>query len=272
MSDFFARMAESIIAEAVDRFKPTRIYAGLSGGNDSLALAHWMMSNVPGTELFHINTGIGVKQAEPFVRETCEKYNWPLTVIRSKEDCGQDYDAIVRKHGFPGPYSHKFMYRLLKERGVRKLVREAKATRNEKILLAAGIREDESLIRMGYKDMEINRSGAQVWANPIYWWSKAERDQYLMVNQIRRNPVSDTIGISGECLCGAFAQPGELDRVRSVDPDAAARIDRLHQEIKDRFPWTWEQGPPREEKPSGRIGFLCIGCEKSSIVQGELLT
>jgi 3'-phosphoadenosine 5'-phosphosulfate sulfotransferase (PAPS reductase)/FAD synthetase len=272
MADFFARTAESIIGEAIERFKPVRIYAGFSGGNDSLALAHWVMNNVPRAELFHVNTGIGVKQSEPFVRETSERYGWPLTVIRAKEDCGQDYDAIVRKHGFPGPYSHQFMYRRLKERAIELLVRRSKTHRMDKVLLATGIREDESLKRAGYKGGEINRNGAQVWVNPIYWWSKSERDEYLMVNQIRRNPVSDTIGISGECLCGAYAHPGELEKVRTVDPDVAARIDRLHAETKHRFPWDWEGRPPStENKRPSQVGAMCIGCEKSAIVQEAML-
>lgn len=270
MSDFFARPPQEIIREAIERFRPVRIFAGISGGNDSLALAHWMMKNVPGCELFHIDTGIGLKATRQHLDDACARHGWPLTIIRAKEDCGQDYDELVRKWGFPGPYGHRLMYQRLKERGVRLLVKRAKTKVRDKVLLATGIREDESLIRMGYKDREINRTGAQVWCNPIYWWSRAERDEYLMLNQIVRNPVSEAIGISGECLCGAFAHPGELEKVRKVDPDVAARLDRLHEEIKHKFPWSWEERPPKAARPLGKVGPMCIGCEKSAIVQNEL--
>lgn len=272
MADLFAKKAEDIIREAIDRFRPVAIYAGFSGGDDSLALAHWMAHNVPGTKMFHINTGIGIEAARIFVRETCQRHGWSLTEIRSLEDCGQDYDDLVRRWGFPGPYGHKLMYARLKERGVRKLVREAKHHRMDKVLLATGLREDESLRRMGYKDREINRTGAQVWVNPIYWWSRDQRDDYLMRHQLQRNPVSRALGLSGECLCGAYAQPGELERVRQIDPAVAARIDRLHAEVRARFPWGWEGRPPDKEKKKAppEVGPLCIGCEKSVIVQDEL--
>lgn len=271
MTDLFSRPAGEIIAEAIATFRPVKIYAGFSGGNDSLALAHWMMVNIPGTELFHINTGIGIQATTDFACDTAAKYGWPLTVIRSKEDCGEDYGDWVRKHGFPGPHMHNHMFNRLKGRAVELLVRRAKTKRMDKILLATGVREDESIRRMGYKGREINRRGAQVWVNPIYWWPTWRRDEYLMEHQIRRNPISARLGISGECLCGAFAHPGELERVRAVDPGVAAWIDALHEEVKHRFPWGWEGSPPRSDKRRPLPGPLCIGCEKSAIVQAELM-
>jgi len=141
---------------------------------------------------------------------------------------------------------------------------------SDKVVLATGVREDESIRRMGYKGREINRKGAQVWVNPIYWWSTAERNDYLSSFQIIRSPVSQELGLSGECMCGAFAHPGELELLRKVDPDLAARFDRLHMEIKDRFPWTWEGRPPAKEGDRPEVGPLCIGCEKSAVVQAEL--
>lgn len=270
--DLFSREPADVVAEAIELHHPVKIFAGFSGGNDSLALARWMMENVPGCELFHIDTGIGVKQSRQFVRDTADQYGWPLTIIRAKEDCGQDYDAIVRRFGFPGPRSHQLMYRRLKERGVELLVRRNKTQRLDRILLATGIRADESIRRMGYKGREINRKGAQVWVNPIYWWSQEYRDDYLMERQVRRNPVSQALGISGECLCGAFAHPGELERVRTIDPEVAERIDRLQEEVAGRFPWGWEGRPPPKDEgaPKPSIGALCRGCEKSIIVQDEI--
>lgn len=271
VSDLFARSAQEIVSDAIQRFHPVRIFAGFSGGNDSLALCHWMMSNVPGCELFHINTGIGIPRTRQFVHDTARHYGWPITEIRAKEDCGQDYDELVRRFGFPGPYGHQLMYRRLKERCIELLVRRVKTRRMDKVLLATGLREDESVRRMGYKGREINRKGAQVWINPIYWWTRSDRDAYLDSYKIERNPVSVDLGISGECLCGAFAHPGELDRVRAVDPEVAARIDALHEEIKGRFPWGWEERPPTVAAPDRpSVGQLCAGCEKSAVVQAEL--
>lgn len=260
---------------------PRRYYAGFSGGNDSIALCHWMMNNVPGCELFHINTGIGIKATREYVLDTCAAYHWPITVINALEDCGQDYDAFVRQFGFPGPPGHHMMYARLKERAVRVLVRRAKLTLKDKVLIATGLRQDESVRRMGYGGREINTVGAQVWVNAIYWWTKAARDAYRTLHNLPINPIAVKLGMSGECLCGAFAHPGELELVRSVDPETAARIDRLHDEVKDRFPWGWEGRPtPKRKKTNyadpiydeiaGPIGPMCGGCQKSAVVQAEL--
>jgi 3'-phosphoadenosine 5'-phosphosulfate sulfotransferase (PAPS reductase)/FAD synthetase len=270
-ADLFTKTASEIVAEAVERFRPVAVFACFSGGNDSVAMAHWMVENVPGTRLVFINTGVGVQQSIEHARDTCKNMGWDLTEIRAKEDCGQDYDYWVRRFGFPGPHGHKLIYNRLKGRAIELLVRRTKNHRMSKVLLATGLREDESLRRMGYRGQEINRIGAQVWINPIYWWSRQQRDAYIATHSLPRNPVSETLGISGECACGAFAHPGEHEKLRQVDPDLAARFDRLHEETKDRFPWPWEGRPPKAPRPMRDVGPLCIGCEKSAIVQAELL-
>ncbi len=264
------KTALEVYQEAVALHAPIRAFVGFSGGRDSLAVTHWMMAHVPDCEAVHINTGIGVERTREFVRETCRQYRWPLHEIRALEDCGQDYDELVRRYGFPGPPGHRMMYARLKERAIRVLVQRRKTKRTDRILIATGIRREESVRRMAYAGREVNRTGAQVWINPLYWWEKLDRDMYLHEHQLPVNPVSEALGMSGECLCGAFAHPGELDMVRKVCPATAQRIDRLHAEIAHRFPWGWEGRPPSKKavKPSGPF---CVGCEKSAIVKKELL-
>lgn len=263
-----------IIANAM-RYEPVASYACFSSGNDSITLAHWMMEHVPGCKVFHVITGIGVHQARDHFHAVCDRYGWPRVEIHAKRDCGQDYDEMVLKHGFPGPDMHHRMYARLKERAVRLLVKRSKVghSRRAKVLLASGIRHDESIIRMGYVGREINIIGGQLWANPIYWFTKADRDAYIAHHGLPRNPVSDEIGISGECLCGAYAQKGELELIRKVDAEVAARIDRLQAQCLERgFTWGWEGHPPAGgHNPDQRGLFpMCGTCEKSSIVQAEL--
>lgn len=266
-----------IIDRAIEQYKPVAIFVGFSGGNDSRAVTHWMMNNVPGCEAFHINTGIGVEATRVYVRETCKAQGWPLHEIRALEDCGQDYDANVLKHGFPGPDGHRYMYTTLKERAVYELVKRAKVghKRNATVLIAAGARFDESVRRMGYAGQEVRKVRAQVWTNPVYWWSKAERDAYNEASGLPENPVAKALGMSGECGCGAFAHPGELERWRAVDPEFGQRIDRLQSEVLARgYTWGWEGRPPKGGFNKDQLGLfqlpLCVGCEKSAIVQAEL--
>lgn len=268
---------QQIIQKAIELHNPVAIYVGFSGGNDSRAVTHWMMNNVPGCRPFHANTGIGIERTRQYVRDTCLTNGWDLREIRALEDCGQDYDEICMEFGFPGPDSHKMMYSRLKERCVRKLVKESKVGhhRRAKVLIASGVRHDESLIRMGYAGNEINTVGSQLWVNPIYWWSKAQRDEYNLASGIPENPITKELGMSGECGCGAFAHPGELAKWSAIDPSFGERIANLQQRVMNRgFSWNWEGRPPKGGFNKTQTDLfqmpMCVGCEKSAIVKSEI--
>lgn len=266
---------QQIIDEAEQAYPIRARFVGFSGGTDSLAVTHWMMQNIPGTVAFHANTGIGVEATREFVRKTCVDYGWPLIEIRAKEDCGQDYDALVLERGFPGPAHHNKMYNRLKERCVGKLVRDHKIERSDKIMIATGIRHDESRIRAGYAGREVNRTGAQVWINPIYWWTGSEKAAYIRKHNLPTNPVSATLGMSGECLCGAFASKGEKALVRTIDPGVVNRIEALERAcLAKGMTWGWEGSPPDGgwNPDQTMIDFekdqpMCTDCNKAGRVR-----
>lgn len=268
-------LTASEIMERALALKPIRLFVGFSGGRDSVCATHYMMTTYPGCEVFHCNTGIGIEESRQFVRDTCKSYGWKLHEIRAKEDCGQDYDELVRRFGFPGPAGHSMMYARLKERAIRLLVKRAKlgAHRLSKVLIASGVRYDESLRRMRYATREVNHRGSQLWVNPIYWWSKQKRDDYIAQHRLPINPISEQLGMSGECLCGAFAHKGEKELIRRVSPCTAERIDRLELAAADcGFNWGWEGRPPKGASKKQRSLFmpLCVGCEKSAVVAAEI--
>lgn len=257
-----------VIRRAVERYRPVRTYSLLSGGDGSLQATHYYMNNVPGCEVAHIATGVGLKITEQFVRDTCKRFGWRLTVIRSKEDCGQDYDQIVLKHGFPGPASHRFMYIQLKERAIEELVRRSKRKGSrEKVMLLTGIKHDDSQRRSGYGGGEITVNKAQVWVNALYWADKSAAHQYLIDHGIPRNPVSMELGMSGECGCGAFASKGELALWRRIERDFGERIDRLQAECRMAgVHWNWEDRPPRDRDDTDTLDMfspMCVHCLKS---------
>lgn len=257
---------EQIIASALAH-KPAAVFALFSGGDGSLAATHWAMNNVPGCQVAHINTGIGIPRTRQFVRETCEREGWMLTEVRAKEDCGQDYDQIVLRHGFPGPATHSLMYRQLKERAIEELVRRNKASRADKIMLLTGICHDDSARRSGYGGREITFRGAQMWVNHLYWAGQSWSYRYILDHDIPRNPVAEALGMSGECLCGAFASKGELAAVRYACPATADRIERLQIQVTEAgHPWGWEGRPPRMRDDPGAPNLfspMCVNCLKA---------
>lgn len=272
------REPADIVAEAIERYKPVAIYAGLSGGNGSVPATHWAMENVPGCRVMHLNTGIGIEAGRQWSRDLCKQRGWPLDEVRA-EDLGQSYDNLVREYGFPGPNGHALMYRRLKERCVWELMRRAKRChpRSAKVLFITGIRHADSVVRTGYVGREVNKYRGQVWANPLYWWTDEENRAYRAASGIPPNPTAEALGMSGECGCGAYAQRGELKRWEAVDPSFGERIRGLEAECLARgFTWGWEGAPPKGgfNAAQGVLDLpqmpLCTNCVKSAVVQAEL--
>lgn len=255
---------DEIVATALLAFAPSHVFVGFSGGDDSLVTTHWMMENITSCRVAHFNTGIGIEATRDFVRGTCESNGWPLKEVRAKEDCGQDYDELVLAHGFPGPGMHYKMFQRLKERCVRELSRCLKQKASDKILIATGIRKDESARRAGYKYSVIDIVGSVIWVNPFYYRDKAWFMAYIAQHKLPRNPVSQMLGMSGECLCGAYAHKGEKAAIKLVCPKTHARIEALEKAVAARgFSWGWEDAPPKKQRPSrGNFMPMCVGCEK----------
>ena len=106
-----------------------------------------------------------------------------------------------------------------------------------------------------------------MWVNPMYWAGQSFLYHYINGANVPRNPVACELGMSGECLCGAFASKGELAIVRRVCPETAERIERLQREVSDRHPWGWEEKPPttagRDTQTPDMFSPMCVNCLKS---------
>lgn len=237
-----------------------------SGGNDSTTLAHYILHYSHADYAIHINTGIGIEQTRQFVRETC--VNWDLPLIEKHPPAGSTYREIVLDQGFPGPGHHFKMYQRLKERGLREARRDlVRNPRRERVMYIAGRRRQESKRRQGIPEHE--RLGSTVWVSPLANWHKTDLNTYRSLHDVPRNMVSDTLHMSGECLCGSFAHSGELDEIDFWFPETAAQIRELEAEVlasgripEKRCKWGWGAG---EQKPS-RSGPMCQSCDNRFIV------
>lgn len=231
-----------------------------SGGDDSTVLAHIFKGSADFA--VHINTTVFVcddnrgSKAEQFVRETCAEWDLPLLV-----ESGDSYRDLVIAHGFPGPAHHYKMYQRLKERGLRKVRRRlVENPRRERVLFIAGRRRSESERRANVPKHE--RDGSVVWASPLVNWTKAD----LMHPDLRRNPVSANLHMSGECMCGAFAKPDEMAMLEMLEPATAVMLHDLEAEVRaaghppERCVWGWgaHRRPTKTEKAA--LGPLCQQC------------
>lgn len=262
------REAVAFLDATAETHGASGVWAMFSGGDDSLACA-LVTSRVSAFRgCLHIDTGIGIPDTQVFVRETCAHQGWPLKIYRAK-DCGQDYEALVVAHGFPGPALHYKMYQRLKERALRAFIREHKTRVRDRIVLSTGVRQDESERRMGHA-VRTNREGVKVWANPCYFWSKFDCLDTIAAAGVSRSPVVELLHKSGECLCGSFAKPGELKEIALWYPAVGAEIARIAARVKEAgHDGVWGQRPRRKRKrqparvdsAGRRVGILCQQCE-----------
>lgn len=237
------------------------LWAMFSGGHDSLTATHVAAQHPRFAGVVHINTGIGIEQTREFVRDTCRREGWPLREYEPPVS----YDDLVMRWGFPGPGGHGLIYNRLKERCIRAHVRWVKDghRRDSLVVLATGVRSEESARRMRHVQ-RIQKDEGRVWAAVIFDWTKIDCGRYIAAHDLPRNEVVDLLHMSGECLCGAFARPGELEEVALWYPEVAARIRRLEEVAEDSgiAACRWGVRPPQQQLPGQQsLMPLCVGCE-----------
>jgi 3'-phosphoadenosine 5'-phosphosulfate sulfotransferase (PAPS reductase)/FAD synthetase len=213
-----------------------------SGGGDSTALLDVMHATGLATHIAHVDTTIGIPETREHVDRVAASYGLPFIV--ESPDPGDRYEDIILTHGFPGPGGHYKAYQRLKERALRKVRAQLVANgRTERVMFLAGRRRDESARRSAIP--ESSREGSIVWCSPLFDWTNDEIAAYKSQRNLPVNPVAEHLHMSGECLCGAFAKPGELDEIAFFYPAVAERIRRLEVTVAEsgappeRCKWGW---------------------------------
>lgn len=238
------------------RHTPT--FALFSGGHDSLTSTYIAMTQGIADAVVHVNTGIGIDETREFVRATCRTYGWPLFEIHppiSYDDlclrrgwCRARDGSGDRLYGLPGPGMHPLAYRMLKERALAAFAQRMKTRRGpDALIYVTGVRNEESKVRMGTVERwKVDKKKGWSWLAPNFDWTKADCNALIGRYGIARSPVVDTLHMSGECLCGTFASPGERSEIRLWYPDADRRISDLEARVRDagHIACRWGKRPP----------------------------
>jgi 3'-phosphoadenosine 5'-phosphosulfate sulfotransferase (PAPS reductase)/FAD synthetase len=251
LNDLLAESREILDAALQNADKPVvAIVALFSGGNDSTTLAHIFRDQVD--YYAHANTGIGIEETRQYVRATCKSWGKPL--LEFAPEPGKTYEDLIlgrckpgprgRKDlvwpgGFPGPAQHGMFFQRLKERQLER-VRNVLVNkpRKERVIFLAGRRAEESARRtsrfMSGDLKVVERRGSIIWVSPLINWTKLDLNAYRRrFPDVPRNEVSDLLHMSGECLCGCFGHPDELEEIRIWFPDDAAYIDDLERQVRE---------------------------------------
>jgi 3'-phosphoadenosine 5'-phosphosulfate sulfotransferase (PAPS reductase)/FAD synthetase len=227
------------------------VAALFSGGNDSLAATAYAFEHDLADVALHLDTTISAPATGEFVRETCEREGWPLLVERAPVS----YRDIVLEHGFPGPAAHSMMYRRLKERALRQFAREFGPT----VTFVSGVRSDESDRRARTVEA-ATKAGRWTWLSPLHDWTSSDVMRYT--DGMARNPVSATMCLSGDCLCGCFARRGEREEWRLWWPEVDAMLTELEQAAlaAGLSAWRWGVRPDRVARYQQSFDHLGCSC------------
>lgn len=261
--------ALSILMDSWKQHTVRKTFALFSGGNDSAVLVHWAQPYIDAA--VYIDTGTALPGVREFVESFTARYEIPLLIY----EAGDAYERMVldpsqnrgRAYGFPGPGMHMRAYQRLKERQLRRLIRDHKQEFGDRIALLSGVRKAESARRMGWGE-PINRQGATVWVNPLLHWSNEAMRAYREKFKLPESDVAALIHRSGECNCGAFAAPGEREMLASLYPEFEKWISDLERRAEEAnaVNCRWGKRPPMAVHPDqGRLdelasGPLCAGC------------
>ncbi len=231
-----------------------------SGGSDSIVCLDVTSKIVD--KVVHVNTGIGIEDTRIFVRNTCKDYG--LDLIEEFPPPENSYENLVMKFGFPGPSQHYLMYNRLKQRALRQVrARYVKRRKIDIVQFYTGVRYSESSRRKRTTD-DIMKEGSTVWVAPIAHWNNKNMAEYKKKYNLPINEVSQNLHMSGECLCGAFSKPGELDQIRFFYPEMAKYIEDLEKKVKDAGlqHCKWENEPYKKKKKVKESGILCTSCDE----------
>lgn len=234
------QIIQSAIAEGHDRF-----YGMYSGGQDSTCTTHFVAENYPDNfvGVIHADTGVSLEATRKFVIEYCKEMEWPLFFTkppkrkRNTEQHGTEftYEAFVMQYGFPHAKSHPWMMAYLKKFGWENFMHNLRK-KEPGATLISGVRKSESVARMklkAYTQMEIHEDNQCVYVPPFLYKTGYQVSRYFFEHGLKKSPAYDMgFGISGECMCGAFADPWERELIRQNDPPLYARIVKLEKDVK----------------------------------------
>lgn len=263
--DFLGEKIEDfkeILNGAIQKYNPSKVLVGFTGGSDSLTLLHLMIESGVPFQPFFCNTGIGIHEQWEFIREYCKLLN--LSLIE-QHVVYKTYKQMVIQNGFPGPAMHTIMYRNLKEKSIRHINNYF----NKDTIIVSGVRVSESQRRKINVSKPFQVIDGIRWVSPIMNWDEDDKDEFLEDRQIDKSPVSKCFGMSGECLCGAYAIPGEKQKLKGCGFVRACNqiteLERILSEIG--FTWGWDDPLPKGKEYDNIMNSIYPGLNEIKLLK-----
>jgi len=217
---------DEVVEIAVNDWGRKEFYGLCSGGKDSVSVCHWFSTNYP--ELFKgvlfVDTTIGLPDTKQFVIDLCKEQGWELHIRKPKVT----YKEWVMKYGFPTVRAHRYIMGYLKFHPMRQFIKDPIVTDG---CLISGVRRAESKRRMRTVKGPIHKEGRLYFCQPFLDKTRDWVFDYLHKNNLSISPVYDVLHYSGDCLCGAYADKGEIEMLKMFYPSMAKRLADLEAEL-----------------------------------------
>ena len=201
-----------------------------SGGRDSLTACHYLWKKGELNEVIYCRTGVGLN--EEYVKKMCNQFGWKLLILEGKET---EFEDFVKQYGFPKPTSHTWIMNRLKTNPIRKWHNQEKYKRT--IRLISGIRKKESKRRFRTFRGPTDVFEGMTFFKPILNWSKNDVLEYIKKHHLEISPIYATIGVSGDCFCGAYAKKHWALLLDQHYPELAKKI----KDLEKKYDQSWGQ-------------------------------
>jgi phosphoadenosine phosphosulfate reductase len=205
-----------------------------SGGKDSLVATHYVLSEIVGFEptpkvhVVFVDTTVMVPIATEYVKEVCDRYGWPLKILKPEPD----FWTLAEKWGCP-TMKRRWCCYALKLKPIFEFTRKLPAQR----AMIIGLRRDESKRRSKLRQIVYRKKtedgmwvGAWSYA-PIIDWTEKDVLRYIRDHDLPM-PPHYRLGIKETCMCGAFSHVKEMMIVRALWPEFYQKFVELEGRFK----------------------------------------
>ena len=221
-----------------------RLFASMSGGKDSTALALWLRAQgVRFTPVF-CDTGWEHPTTYAYIRDVLEPVFGAFTVVRNEKLFQADpewaggMEQGTKKFRMFSSGRHRWCSYYLKVLPAQNLFAEVQYADGAKPVNAVGIRAQESASRSKMTQTE-EQDEATVW-RPLIDWTEAQVIEAHAAAGLKPNPLYLTGASRVGCYPCIFARKHEIRHLAAVAPE---RIDRIA-ELEERVTQLRQDGNP----------------------------
>lgn len=218
-------LSSSIIEQARAESGIQKFVGLFSGGKDSLVACHLLSKMGILNEVLYCKTGIGLSDNLSYVIDTCKQYHWRLHI--EEPEPRFSYESYIKRWGFPSAQNHSVVMGWLKWYSMRRF---EKKHRGEHIGFVSGVRQKESRRRFKTHKQAMDHPEKHLYfIKPLFDWTDLQVHEYIRDHKLHKCPVYQTLHLSGDCLCGCFAELHESKLIAIFHPEMAQRIKGLEE-------------------------------------------